>query len=233
MRIDPFAIKRFPRWHPKRLFPTLRARLDDRLARWRYPSYALPLKLLDDLPPLPTEPDWNHTALRAPDLKYLLYVSLCCENDMLPGGFVEIGSYRGITTRFLAQVMPSRTVFAVDPFMGYGGDENDYRIFIRNTGDLHNVHHLQMTSGEAFRSWKYGPVALVFIDALHNYANTSFDVAAWGSLLVPGGFLVAHDTDNRGFAGTRRAIFEAATGAQYELFAHPPNLTILRKQRIA
>ena len=229
MRVDPFATKRFPRWHPKRLFPTLQARLDDYVAKWRYPHYALPTKHLSALPPLLVEPNWNNTALRASDLRYLLCVSQVCEETGIPGGFVEIGCYRGVTTRFLAEMMPTRVVFAVDPFMGYGGNEYDYQIFLQNIGGLSNVYHMHMTSGEAFRRWGYGPIALVFIDALHNYANTSFDIAAWGSLLAPGGFLVAHDTDNRGFAGTRRAIFEAATRGKYELFAHPPNLTILRK----
>jgi len=230
MKRDPFDLKKFPRWHPKRLFPTLQARLDDRFARWRYPHHALPLKLLEDLPSLPAEPDWNNTALRVMDMQYLLYVSWRCREDGIPGAFVEVGCYRGVTTRFLAETAHSRSVFAVDPFMGYGGEESDYQIFLQNVGDLDNVHHLRMTSGDAFRRWDYGPLAFVFVDSLHNYANTNFDVAAWGSLLVHGGFLAAHDTDNPGFAGTRRAVFEAAMQEEYELYAHPSNLTILRKQ---
>lgn len=230
MRTDPFAIKRLPRWHPQRLIPTLQARFDERVARWRFQRYALPLKPLDDLPPLASPPDWSNTALRHGDLQHLGAVCCLCERDKIPGGIAEIGCYRGVTTRFLAETVPSRSIFAVDPFMGYGGEESDYQIFLLNIGHLDNIHHLRMTSGEAFHQWTYGPLAFVFIDAVHNYANTSFDIAAWGSLLVPGGFLAAHDTDNPGFAGTRRAIYEAAMQPEYELFAHPSNLTILRKQ---
>ena len=116
-----------------------------------------------------------------------------------------------------------------DPYQGYDGEESDYQIFEKNVEAVANVSHLRMTSGEAFRRWDQGPLAFVFIDAVHNYANTSFDIAAWGSLLVRGGFLAAHDTDNPMFAGTRRAVFEVV-GATYELFTHPSNLTILRKK---
>lgn len=230
MRIDPFAIKRFPRWHPRRLFPTLQARIDERLARWLYPRYALPLSSLDELSLLSSAPDWNHTALRQGDLQHLWAICWRCDKSGISGSFAEIGCYRGVTTQFLAKTAPSRAVFAVDPFRGYGGEESDYQVFLQNTSYLENVHHLRMTSGEAFRRWTHGSLAFVFIDAVHTYANTRFDIEAWGSLLVRGGFLAAHDTDNPGFAGTRRAVFEVAMGGEYELFAHPPNLTILRKR---
>ena len=230
MKRDPSEIKTLSYWHPKRLFPTLQARLDNRLARWRYSHYALPLKPLDDLSSLSSTPDWNHTALRQGDLQHLQAICRLCEEKGIPGAIAEIGCYRGITTGFLAESAPSRTIYAIDPFMGYGGEEPDYQIFLQNIARLENIHHLRMTSGEAFRQWEYGPLAFVFIDAVHDYANTSFDIEAWGSLLVPGGFLAAHDTDNPGFAGTRRAVFEAAMQPQYKLFAHPSNLTILCKQ---
>ncbi len=127
--------------------------------------------------------------------------------------------------------MQPRTVFAVDPFRGYGGDESDFELFCLNTQGLDNVKHLRLSSGDAFRGWQYGPVALVFIDAVHDYPNTRFDLEAWGSLLSPGGIIAAHDTDNPGFAGTRRAVFEA-TKRGYDILAHPPNLTILFKHTI-
>lgn len=86
-----------------------------------------------------------------------------------------------------------------------------------------------MTSGDAFRAWKYGPVAMVFIDAVHDYPITRFDIEAWGSVLPPRGIIAAHDSDNHGFAGTRREVYEATLHG-YEVLAHPSNLTILRKR---
>ena len=71
-------------------------------------------------------------------------------------------------------------------------------------------------------------MSLIFIDALHDYVNTAFDIEAWSSLLVEGGMLACHDTDQQCFAGTRKAVFEASS--QFSLFAHPDNLTIFYKQ---
>jgi hypothetical protein len=56
--------------------------------------------------------------------------------------------------------------------------------------------------------------------------NTSFDIVTWSPLLVPGGILALHDTDQEFFAGTRRAAFEAHGEDRFELLAHPSNLTL-------
>jgi hypothetical protein len=56
--------------------------------------------------------------------------------------------------------------------------------------------------------------------------NTAFDIATWSPLLVPGGILALHDTDQEIFAGTRRAAFEAHGHDRFELLAHPSNLTL-------
>jgi len=77
---------------------------------------------------------------------------------------VEIGCYRGVTTRVLAQ-HTSRRVIAIDPYIGYGGSEQDYAKFKMNTEDVSNLAHQRMTSGEAFRNWKSHQASLVFIDA--------------------------------------------------------------------
>lgn len=228
MRRDPFYIKRYAKWNPKRLLPTLRGRLENRVSFYRFASYALPLKPVESLPQLDYEPDWANTALQQSDMQYLWWAWQNCESEKIPGACIEVGCFRGVTTRFLAQTINPRPMFAVDPYRGYVGDERNYEFFCRNTQDLENICHLHMTSGDAFRAWRYGPVAMVFIDAVHDYPNTRFDIEAWGSLLSPRGIIAAHDTDNRWFAGTRRAVYEA-TRHGYDLLAHPSNLTFLRK----
>lgn len=231
MKPDPFYIKRYPKWHPKRLFPTLSGRLDNRIATVRFAQYALPLKIIDSLPPLPYEIDWTNTALQQTDMQYILWAWLQCTLNGIPGACVEVGSFRGVTTRFLAQAIYPRILFAIDPHQGYGGENYDYELFVHNTQDMENVQHLGMTSGDAFRSWKNGPVVFAFIDAVHDFPNTHFDIEAWGSLMSPNGIIAAHDTDNPMFAGTRRAVYEAAQ-CGYELVAHPSNLTLLRKRQL-
>ena len=139
---------------------------------------------------------------------------------------VEVGCFRGVTTQALAKAT-ARKVIAVDPYIGYGGFEEDYAQFKKNTELLSNVVHERKASGEAVKSWDYSPVSLVFIDAVHDYVNTAFDIEAWSSLLVEGGMVACHDTDQKCFAGTRKAVFEVSS--QFTLFAHPDNLTILNK----
>jgi hypothetical protein len=94
---------------------------------------------------------------------------------------------------------------------------------------LENIIHERRTSGEAARDWTHGPVQFVFIDAVHDYWNTSFDLQVWDRHLEVGGLLAAHDTDNPRFAGTRRAVAEVFDSQAYELHAHVENLAILRK----
>ena len=139
---------------------------------------------------------------------------------------VEIGSYRGETTRCLAQAT-SRHVFAIDPYIGYGGAGEDYRRFKSRTDDLPNVTHLKATSGSAARAWKDVPISLLFIDAVHDYVNVHHDISIWKNLVVGGGFVALHDTDDPRFAGSRRAVFEAAR--QFEMWAHPAGMVMLRK----
>lgn len=229
MRTDPFYIKQYSKVDPRRLLPTLRNRWNNRIALRNHERYALPILELKDLPDLASNVNWQHTALTPLDMRYLSYIcSLCIQND-LKGSFAEIGCYRGVTTRLLGNLVMPHRYYAIDPFSGYGGSQLDYEIFCASIDAVDNVIHFRQTSGDAYRSWNKGTLAFVFIDAIHDYPNASFDVGAWGNLLVNGGFLAAHDTDNPVFSGARRAVFEAANNRGFELFAHPANLTILRK----
>jgi hypothetical protein len=51
---------------------------------------------------------------------------------------VEIGAYHGITTCFFAE-HSSTKVYAVDPYIGFGGSNHDYRIFLRNTEEKEDI----------------------------------------------------------------------------------------------
>ncbi len=136
---------------------------------------------------------------------------------------VEVGCFRGETTRCLAGAT-SRTVVAVDPYQGYGGASADFAHFRRNVAGLANVVHEPKTSGEAARTWKHGPASMIFIDAVDDYVNTSFDINAWLPKLAPDGVLAQHDIDQAVYAGTRRAAFELR--GRLELLAHADNLAL-------
>lgn len=221
MITDPFVIKQYPIWHPTRLAFTLIARLVEQQAKINFKKYELPEKTIPNLP-VPPNLDYSKTAVTSLQMQYLLQ-ALSATEHLTDSVIVEVGCYLGVTTRCLASAT-SRLVVAVDPYIGYGGSEEDYCYFKSNVSGLPNVIHERVTSGEATRNWKYGFVSFVFIDALHDYVNTAFDIEAWSSLIVKGGILAMHDTDRHSFAGTRKAVFAGVH--QAELFAHIDNLTL-------
>jgi predicted O-methyltransferase YrrM len=161
-------------------------------------------------------------------MRYLLRASEYASS----GACVEVGSFRGVTTRCVAQYIHPRRVYAIDPYSGYGGAEEDYNLFCKRTADLPNVIHLEKTSGEAAREWNQErdvEISFVFVDAVHDYWNTSYDLSKWGELLNQGGILAAHDTDRKQFAGTRRAVSEQLS-KNFSLLAHIENLALLKKE---
>ncbi|MDJ0674823.1 MAG: class I SAM-dependent methyltransferase [Calothrix sp. MO_167.B42] len=226
MTTDPFSIKRYSKLHPIRLAFNARARLIEQEAKWNFKNYALSEKIIPNLPHVP-HVDWSNTAVTPLQMQNLLYALSITEhlNDTV---IVEVGCYRGATTKCLASAT-SRKIIAVDPFIGYGGSDKDYEFFSNNISGLSNVVHERKTSGEAIKNWNYGSVSLIFIDALHDYVNTAFDIEAWSRVTTKGAVLAMHDTDQICFAGTRKAVYDAYKSMELELLAHPNNLTLLRK----
>jgi predicted O-methyltransferase YrrM len=221
MKTDPFSIKKYPKWHPQRLAFTLQARSIELEAKSNFDKYALPELIVPDLPPSPNL-DYANTAVTSSQMQHLL-AALAATEHLKDTVVVELGAYRGITTQVLAN-NTSRQVVAIDPYIGYGGSEEDYQIFKGNTQGLQNLIHERKPSGEAARDWQHGSIGFIFIDALHDYVNTAFDIQTWSPLITKGGILACHDTDEKPFPGTRKAAYEFSHSAQ--LFAHPENLTI-------
>ena len=223
MTTDPFLIKGYSRWHPRRLAFKSRSVIREWMSRRKFDNYALPEKRWDNPPDLPTI-DWKETAVTPSQMEHLLRAVSMTES-MAGTVVVEVGCYRGETTRCLAKAT-ARPYIAVDPYKGYGGAEEDFARFREKVQGLGNVIHEQTTSGDAARNWWHGPASLVFIDAVHDYDNTSFDIESWLPKIVPGGILALHDVDQAIFPGTRRAAFELL--GRLELVAHPENLALFR-----
>jgi len=227
MKIDPFLIKKkYYRWHPLRVLFTAKARLDDEWARFNFKRYNISSKEFGELPSVP-DFDKRKTAISSKLMQYLI-AALEHTEYMDDTVIVEVGSYKGETTKCLAHAT-HRKVITVDPYFSYDESDENYRIFRDTIADCNNVLHLKKTSGDAWRNWSFGPISFVFIDAIHNYANVSFDIYAWSQKLIAGGLLALHDTANPGFSGSRRATYYALT--QFRLWANPGNLVILEKSQ--
>jgi predicted O-methyltransferase YrrM len=220
--LDPFEYKKYSKLHPIRLAFTAYARGAELFSRSVFER--VQLRNLDARWPAVHDYNLEDTAVTPQQMGALLH--FLGETESLSGTVVvEIGSFRGVTAAKLAQAT-KRMVYSVDPFIGYGGAESDYEVFSENTLALPSFHHLRETSGIAAKNWNEANISFLFIDAVHDFVNTTHDAAAWATKLVPGGILALHDTDNRIFPGTRLAAWFLAK--QMELVCHIPDLTILR-----
>jgi len=130
-----------------------------------------------------------------------------------PGGtVVEIGSYLGRSTTFiaaaLARIAGFPKVHAVDTFTGIGVPGEDGRstllAFQVNTApyrDLIVIH--QAYAHEIAEFWKY-PIDMLFIDGDHSFEGCSQDIMAWVRHLSKGGLVCFHDYTNS--PDVRRAV---------------------------
>ena len=149
----------------------------------------------------------------------------------ISGEVVEIGCYRGVTTASLAAVT-SKVIFAIDPFIGYGGSERDYEIFLDRTKVLKNICHIREPSGTAAKQFASNSVSFVFIDAIHDVSNSWFDFVTWSRKVAPGGLIALHDVDDYpGVAMTCRRI--VSRGLPFEVWGYCPNLIVWRKLSVA
>jgi predicted O-methyltransferase YrrM len=221
MPTDPFSLKRLSKTHPRRFLYVAWSRYQDWVARRKYGQYSLPLISPTDGPQI--DAPTGDTAV-TPEQYRLLWAALHATEHLAGTRVVELGAFRGVTTSFLAR-HTDRPVTAIDPFLGYGGSAGDEAVFRGNIAGLKNVTHMRHTSGEARRAWAFGQsISLHFIDAVHDYANTRFDIAAWRPLVVSGGLIALHDVDQPSFAGTRRAAAELVDTCR--IFGHVDNLAI-------
>lgn len=140
-----------------------------------------------------------------------------------PAVFVEIGSFLGKSTAYMAQEIKRRlkpvTFYAVDPWKATGGSRGVVSEVERAGGDLFPewqrnmsrcgvidyVTPLQMPSVEAAGRFQDGTVDFVFVDGDHSYEGCLADIKAWLPKLKPGGVMAGHD---KHLDGVPRAIRE-------------------------
>jgi predicted O-methyltransferase YrrM len=228
--IDPFELKKLSKLHPYRLlFTTCNRTLDAYGKITQKPI----LNKIEGFTPDNFFPEpgsyLSDTYVTTNQAKLLEMAVANTEHFSEP--IVEIGSYRGVTTRQLA-LATSRLVYAVDPYIGYGGRENDLAILNEKIKSLSNICHLRATSGQVFKQMQNKSFSLVFIDAIHDFANTWFDFFSWSSLVRQGGLIAMHDVDD--FPGTNlvcRIILSQTN--KYSLWGYCPNLAIVQNLKSA
>lgn len=143
---------------------------------------------------------------------------------------VEVGSWKGRSTRALTDNMPSDALlFAVDTWAGtlgptataaelevynreLGGKPESWlkEQFLSNTTGVPNLVILQMPSVAGSQALHRLRFDMIFIDAAHDYDSARADILAWRPLLADGGIFCGHDYhDYKGrFPGVDRAVDE-------------------------
>ena len=165
------------------------------------------------------------------------------------GDIVEIGSYKGKSTCWLAAGIhdsgSKHKVYAIDPFTG-SKEHKDKVGKVLNTGGLFNGNTFEdfknnierfslknyvlpgiMTSKEAVEDWD-GPIGVLFIDGSHEYEDVRFDFLSWSKFVPDGGIIILHDTAGGGFAGPRAVVSEFLNSESF-LTVDVGNMTIAQR----
>jgi len=147
-----------------------------------------------------------------------------CAFQEVRGDVVEIGSWQGRSTSFLARAVldsGNGRFFAIDHFKGNAGKEASYVVGKQDLSDLkHNflsnmkslnldssVNLLDMTTIEAAGKFRRGQIRFLFVDGNHSYAGVSEDIKLFFPLLSSGAIIVFDDFSDA-FPGLLKAVGE-------------------------
>ncbi len=127
-----------------------------------------------------------------------------------PGDIVELGSWVGLTTSYLAtacRVRGEGRVYAVDTFEGTREGGSTYPSIARFGGSTLEAFHDQIhragiddmvetlagLTGDMVHHYRGRPIRLLLIDADHSYEAVRSDFLLWAPLVAPDGLIVFHD----------------------------------------
>ena len=164
--------------------------------------------------PLRTKPNVDGGLIYASEGERLRYLA----SQVTGGCIVELGSYTGVSTCYLADGAPDGVdVYAIDLWDESGADfrrdvykaPGVYEEFcrrIRDAGHEDRVTAIRARTIDVAFEWPLR-VGLLFIDADHRYESTLADYEAWSPLVVQGGVIAFHDYPHRRH-GPERVIHE-------------------------
>ncbi|MBU1345145.1 MAG: class I SAM-dependent methyltransferase [Proteobacteria bacterium] len=138
------------------------------------------------------------------------------------GEVVEIGSYKGLSTCWIAEGLKASNreqVTAVDHFEGSDEHSDEEKkdlleIFLANISEqgLNDyVIPTKMSSENAVQKWHENgakPIRLLFIDGDHSYEGVKKDFNLWSELLIESGIVCFHDYQSKGYPGVTRFVDE-------------------------
>ena len=139
---------------------------------------------------------------------------------------VEIGVYEGSSALVLVRAMrPGSRLHLIDPFVdesgwalpaGWGAVETATKRVVARASARDDAPEVQWhveRSQDVGRSWRGGPVDLVFIDGDHSPAAVREDWDVWHPHVPPGGHVAFHDANGRS-PGPSAVVDELFHGAE-------------------
>jgi predicted O-methyltransferase YrrM len=145
---------------------------------------------------LPTGP-WSSPVA---DVVMLAKIAMCLK----PKRVMEIGSFRGYTTKLLAEhTGPEARIVAFDQDPRHGAIYRDMPISAKIE------RRVGLVSAAAFANDARHSYDLIFIDANHTYAAVKHDTEVMLPLLAPEGMMVWHDYANWGRFSRMNGVPEA------------------------
>jgi protein-L-isoaspartate O-methyltransferase len=134
------------------------------------------------------------------DVVTLVKIALCLK----PKRVLEVGSYRGYTTRLLAEHTPPDTkIVAFDREPRHGEAYRDTPLAAKIERRIGTV------CPEAFAMDSPGTYDFIFLDADHTYEAVKYDTEVLLPLLAPNGVFVWHDYANWGKFSKKNGVPEA------------------------
>lgn len=148
------------------------------------------------------------------------------------GAIVEVGSYLGASTCFLAAGVRERqgAVTCIDTFMNEtmpDGNRDTYQEFVRNTARYAStIRVVRKRSDELDSAHDLPPrIALLFLDGDHSFDNVQRELTFFLPLLSPGGVVAMHDV--KYFGDVQRAMAERIVSGDLRLVQMVQNLGVL------
>jgi len=160
-----------------------------------------------------------------------------CENPSGVITAVEIGSWIGVSTVYLAQGAPEGMIIAIDPHEGYSLHKRrqipDTEALLRENLKRFEVERrvkvIRATSMNALKEWK-SRVDLLFIDGNHLFKFVREDFFGWSCWIPSGGVLAFHDYPM--LSGPRRVIDEIVKpSGLWEEVGHVQRLVVFRRKK--
>ncbi|HSX25822.1 MAG TPA: class I SAM-dependent methyltransferase [Chlamydiales bacterium] len=164
----------------------------------------------------------NQISLLSCKHRVALLKALTQEKEMEIRSIVEIGVYRGNTSKLFRLFFPEATLYLIDPWKIYDAyqtvdarpistEQSDYENAYENVKQLFpndpKVHILRKSSLEAAPEVPNN-LDLVFIDGNHSYPFVKQDIQTWLPKVRDGGILAGHDYDPIHFPGVTQAVDE-------------------------